>query len=51
MAVIPAAISSTSQIEMWIPRASCVTPTEPKWNLTCWNWPDANQPAQYAPIA
>ena len=36
---------STSQIEMWIPRASRLMPTEPKWKFTCWNWPEASQPA------
>ena len=30
---------------MWMPRAPWVIPTDPKWNLTCWNWPDASQPA------
>ena len=36
---------------MWMPRASWVIPTDPKWNLTCWNWPEASQPPVYAPIA
>ena len=26
-------------------------PTEPRWNFTCWNCPDASQPAVYAPTA
>ena len=41
----------TSQIEMWIPWASWVTPTDPKWNFTCSNCPEASQPALYAPMA
>ena len=32
-------------------RSSRETPAEPKWKFTCWKWPDANQPATYAPTA
>ncbi len=37
---------------MWIPCEFVrEMPTEPKWNFTCWNCPDASQPAVYAPTA
>ena len=45
IAVMTPAIRKTSQIEMWMPAASRESPTDPKWNLTCWNWPEANHPA------
>jgi hypothetical protein len=45
IAVTTPAIRSTSQIEMWMPVSDEPTPTAPKWKLTCWNWPEASQPA------
>jgi len=34
-----------SKIEMWIPVSLEPTPIAPKWKLTCWNCPEASQPA------
>ena len=38
------AMISTSHIERWMPTLSLST-DEPKWNVTCSNCCDANQPA------
>ena len=45
------AITTSSQMLMWIPGVLELTPVSPKWILWFANWTEANHAHVYAPMA